>query len=94
MCECVLHHYVLLFCRHAEPSFCVQAFFRPAQLRQKVLEEIINYYVRAASDQRLFPDITFTCNGIITKWIIGAKSIEFNNEQPTELQIRKCQFIT
>ena len=28
---------------------------------------------RRDNQQRLFPDITFTCNGFITKWIIGAK---------------------
>ena len=28
---------------------------------------------RRDNQQRLFPDITFTCNGFITKWIVGAK---------------------
>ena len=32
----------------------------------------INGVRRRERDQRLFPDIRFTCNGFITKWIVGA----------------------
>ena len=32
----------------------------------------INRVRRRERDQRLFPDIRFTCNGFITKWIVGA----------------------
>ena len=32
----------------------------------------INGVRRRDRDQRLFPDIRFTCNGFITKWIVGA----------------------
>ena len=32
----------------------------------------INKVRRRERDQRLFPDIRFTCNGFITKWIVGA----------------------
>ena len=32
----------------------------------------INRVQRRERDQRLFPDIRFTCNGFITKWIVGA----------------------
>ena len=36
--------------------------------------------------QRLFPDITFTCNGSITKWIVGAGTGN-GSSPPSELQI-------
>ena len=36
--------------------------------------------------QRLFPDIQFTCNGLITKWIVGAQA-RTNRTRMPELQI-------
>ena len=36
--------------------------------------------------QRLFPDITFTCNGFITKWIVGGTTDNTESLEP-ELQI-------
>ena len=36
--------------------------------------------------QRLFPNITFTCNGFITKWIVGGTTDNTKSLQP-ELQI-------
>ena len=36
--------------------------------------------------QYLFPDITFTCNGFITKWIVGGTTDSSESLQP-ELQI-------
>ena len=38
--------------------------------------------------QRLFPDIKFTCNGLITKWIVGAQARTSGTRMP-ELQIWK-----
>ena len=38
-------------------------------------------------EQRLFPDITFTCNGLITKWIVGAGDIDIGEQQNTQVQI-------
>ena len=35
--------------------------------------------------QTLFPDITFTCNGSITKWIVGAETGD--GDLQTELQV-------
>ena len=40
---------------------------------------------RRDNHQCLFPDITFTCNGFITKWIVGVEA-EDDDELP-ELQI-------
>ena len=36
--------------------------------------------------QYLFPDITFTCNGFITKWVVGGTTDSSESLQP-ELQI-------
>ena len=36
--------------------------------------------------QRVFPDIAFTCNGSITKWIVGAGTGD-GSSPPSELQI-------
>ena len=46
----------------------------------------INGVVSRPRQQRLFPDIQFTCNGLITKWIVGAQSRTNGNRMP-ELQI-------
>ena len=46
----------------------------------------INGVVGSPRQQRLFPDIQFTCNGIITKWIVGAQTRTSGTEMP-ELQI-------
>ena len=39
------------------------------------------------NQQRLFPNITFTCNGFITKWIVGADHEAENDNELPELQI-------
>ena len=41
---------------------------------------------RISERQSLFPDITFTCNGFITKWIVGGTTGNNKPSQP-ELQI-------
>lgn len=38
-------------------------------------------------DQCLFPDIRFTCNGLISKWIVGAGIVGNSSTSLTELQI-------
>ena len=58
-------------------------FPTPEVLRQKVLEVNINRAITRDSQQRVFPDITFTCNGSITKWIVGARE----GNSSSELQI-------
>ena len=37
--------------------------------------------------QRFFPDIHFTCNGYVTKWIVGARTGDSNDQLQPELQI-------
>ena len=46
----------------------------------------INSVVVRDQQQRVFPDITFTCNGSITKWIVGAGTGS-GSSPPSELQI-------
>ena len=46
----------------------------------------INGVVSRPRQQRLFPDIQFTCNGLITKWIVGAETRISGSRMP-ELQI-------
>ena len=46
----------------------------------------INAVVRRPRQQRLFPNIRFTCNGFITKWIVGAQTLTSGSRMP-ELQI-------
>ena len=41
---------------------------------------------RKDRQQSLFPDIAFTCNGFITKWIVGVSKNDFVSWKP-ELQI-------
>ena len=41
---------------------------------------------RISEEQYVFPDITFTCNGFITKWIVGGTTGNNKPSQP-ELQI-------
>ena len=46
----------------------------------------INGVVSRQRQQRLFPNIRFTCNGFITKWIVGAQTLTSGSRMP-ELQI-------
>ena len=46
----------------------------------------INGVIEIDRKQRLFPDITFTCNGLVTKWIVGGTTDNTESLQP-ELQI-------
>ena len=62
-----------ILCILTEPSGCLSAIFStPEALRQKTVEVNINRVVVRDRQQRVFPDIHFTCNGSITKWIVGA----------------------
>ena len=48
---------------------CTDGFLTPEEL---TLEVNINSVVVRDQQQRVFPDITFTGSGSITKWIVGA----------------------
>ena len=68
-----------------DSSSCIGSFPSRSVLRQGALDLNINDVLRIDSEQRLFPDITFTCNGFITKWIVGAEAN--NGDLLPELQI-------
>ena len=72
---------------NADPAGCTGTnFLTPEELRQRTLEVNINSVVVRDQQQRVFPDITFTCNGSITKWIVGAGT-GGGSSPPSELQI-------
>ena len=48
-------------------------FLSPQVLQQKTLEVNIPNVLRRDQEQRIFPDIKFTCSGHLTKWIVGGK---------------------
>ena len=64
---------------------CNSGFLSPSDLRQMTLDVNINRLRERDNQQRLFPDIWFSCNGSITKWIVGAE-VRGGTHQP-ELQI-------
>ena len=66
-------------------SPCTGNFLSHSALRQGALNVNINDVRRRDNQQRLFPDITFTCNGSITKWIVGVGTE--NSDSLPELQI-------
>ena len=54
-------------------SSCTGNFLSPSELRQNVLEANFDGVRRRENQQRLFPNIYFTCNGSITKLIAGVE---------------------
>ena len=86
MTTIILQHNALITCTFLGDQICTIGFPTPEELRQKALEVNINSVVVRDQQQRVFPDITFTCNGSITKWIVGA-GIGDGSSPPSELQI-------
>ena len=72
----------MLICFSA--SSCISGGLDASTLKQKTVAVNINK-VKKKEKQWLFPDINFTCNGSITKWIVGALD-DTGTPQP-ELQI-------
>ena len=68
------------------PSGCMKGLLSYATLKQKTLEVNINSVTVRYEQQRAFPDIRFTCDGFITKWIVGIDS-EGNGNSKVQLQI-------
>ena len=77
-----LSHYFII---DTPIASCTGSFSSRSILRQGALDLNINDVIRRDRQQRLFPDITFACNGFITKWIVGGEA-ENDNLLP-ELQI-------
>ena len=65
---------------------CTSGFLSLPDLRRRTLDVNINRVIRKGQQLSLFPDINFTCNGSITKWIVGAKLRRSGDDRP-ELQI-------
>ena len=53
----------------------MHGFLTVNELREQAQEVNINGVVSRLSQQRLFPDIRFTCRGFITNWIVGVQNI-------------------
>ena len=71
---------------HTDSPSCTGNFLSHSALRQGALDININDVAIISNRQRLFPNITFTCNGSITKWIVGGTTDSMKSMQP-ELQI-------
>ena len=69
------------------PSSCSQSFPDPKDLRRMTRGVNINNVFTKDQDQSIFPDITFNCNGFITKWIMGAERFNVNSPLHPELSI-------
>ena len=80
----ILYYYNITVTCIDSPS-CTGNFLSRSALKQGAVNVNINNVRRRDQQQRLFPDITFTCNGSITKWIVGAETD--NGDALPELQI-------
>ena len=78
---------LLLWCCVADAENCANNFLTPFQLREITAELNFHNVVKMEKEQRLFPDITFTCNGSITKWIMGASDIIRDKSDFSQIQI-------
>ena len=67
-------------------SSCTGDLLSRSALRKRALNINLNMVKKISNKQYLFPDITFTCNGFITKWIVGGNTDSSESLQP-ELQI-------
>ena len=67
---------------HVDSSECVSdSFLNFQSLRKKTQDVNINSVSTINRRQLVFPDIKFTCNGVITKWIVGIKDDRDNNDE-------------
>ena len=69
------HFPFLLPFSHADNEICMHGFLTVNELRKQAQQVNINGVVSRLSQQRLFPDIRFTCRGFITNWIVGVQNI-------------------
>ena len=81
----ILYYYSITVTCIDSPN-CTGNFLSRSALKQGALNVNINNVRRRDEQQRLFPDIIFTCNGSITKWIVGGTTNDGKNRTP-ELQI-------
>ena len=81
----ILYYYSITVTCIDSPS-CTGNFLGRSALRQGALNVNINNVRERYGQQRLFPNIIFTCNGFITKWIVGAER-DIDKLSLPELQI-------
>ena len=86
-CTCIHVHYNYCINFMHTDSVCASNFLSPSDLRQRVLEVNINGLKRRDNQQRIFPDIHFTCNGSITKLIAGVEIGDTTMPPRTEIQV-------
>ena len=77
--------YGLLSCS-TDPPGCGRGFMSVERMRFILNIEMHGVLVSTVSRQQITPDMKFTCDGMITKWIIGAFSNPLENQHP-ELQV-------
>ena len=70
-----------------DAEHCANGFLNPTDLRDTTARLNIHDVVTMEEEQRLFPDITFTCNGSITKWIVGAGDIDIGENENSQIQL-------
>ena len=63
---------------------CTSGFLSSEELQNKAYQVNIYEAKLRSKQQRVFPDINFTCSGNLTKWIVGG---EVGNSVGAELQI-------
>ena len=78
-----------MFCLSTEPPGCAgSGFMTNATLRSLLGLERVGRFVSRGERQQITPHINFTCNGFITKWIIGALRVNDSDLIPgPELQL-------
>ena len=69
-----------------EPPGCGCGFMSVERMRHFLNLETVSFLISTSQRQQISPEMKFTCDGMITKWIIGAESVMNGNLNP-ELQV-------
>ena len=80
-----LHEIQIFYCT-ADPPGCGCGFMSVERMRILRRLETVGSAINPDQRQQITPDIKFTCDGMITKWIIGA-NITLNSSFYPELQV-------
>ena len=68
-----MHTILLPYSIPTDVPWCTSNFLTFEAFKQKVLEANIYHVVKRERQLRIFPDISFTCSGNLTKWIIAGE---------------------
>ena len=86
----MLTHRTLCYCKPvsyaSDPAGCDCGFMSVERMRIVLGLETFGDRTSLTAHQQITPDINFTCDGLITKWIIGAGWLNNGNSYP-ELQV-------